>query len=114
MVQGAERRRSRAVKCQRRYQTGPDTARPVLTLDGPSGPRPDGARSADGLVAGCYLHGLFASDRFRAWFLGRLRSGRVATDGFEARLDATLDALADHVAQALDLDRLLAIARAER
>jgi adenosylcobyric acid synthase len=92
--------------------TGPDMARPVLTLDGPAGPRPDGARSADGLVAGCYLHGLFASDRFRAWFLGRLRSGRVASEGFEARLDATLDALADHLCAALDLDRLLAIARA--
>ena len=91
--------------------TGPDTARPVLELDGAAGPRPDGARSADGLVAGCYLHGLFASDPFRAWFLGRLRSGRVASAGFEARLDATLDALADHVGAALDLDRLLAIAR---
>jgi adenosylcobyric acid synthase len=91
--------------------TGPDTARPVLELDGAAGSRPDGARSADGLVAGCYVHGLFASDPFRAWFLGRLRSGRVASAGFEARLDATLDALADHVAAALDLDRLLAIAR---
>jgi adenosylcobyric acid synthase len=92
--------------------TGPDTARPVLELDGATGKRPDGARSADGLVAGCYLHGLFASDPFRAWFLDRLRSGRVATAGFEARLEATLDALADHVARALDLDRVLAIARA--
>jgi adenosylcobyric acid synthase len=91
--------------------TGPDMARPVLELDGATGPRPDGARSADGLVAGCYLHGLFASDPFRAWFLGQLRSGRVATAGFEARLDATLDGLADHVAKALDLDRLLTIAR---
>jgi adenosylcobyric acid synthase len=88
--------------------TGADCARPLLELEGD---RPDGARSADGLVAGCYVHGLFASDAFRAAFLDRLRSGRPATDAFEARLEATLDALADHVAGALDLDRLLAIAR---
>jgi adenosylcobyric acid synthase len=89
--------------------SGADLARPVLTLDGN---RPDGARSADGLVAGCYLHGLFASDAFRGWFLDRLQRGRTASAGFESRIDATLDALADHVASALDLDRLLAIARA--
>ena len=91
--------------------SGPDTARPVLELDGARGRRPDGARSADGLVAGCYLHGLFAGDAFRAWFLGRLRDGRASSAGFEAGIEATLDALADHVAAALDLDRLLAIAR---
>ena len=39
--------------------TGPGLARPMLDLGG----RPDGAVSADGRVAGCYLHGLFASDR---------------------------------------------------
>jgi adenosylcobyric acid synthase len=95
--------------------TGADMARPVLALDdagrGDRRARPDGARSADGLVAGCYVHGLFAGDAFRAWFLGRLRQGRVASVAFDARLEATLDALADHVAGALDLDRLLAIAR---
>ena len=91
---------------------GPDAARPVLELDDARGPRPDGARSVDGLVAGSYLHGLFASDGFRGWFLGRLRDGRIAGAGYEARIEATLDALADHIAGALDLDRLLAIARA--
>jgi adenosylcobyric acid synthase len=94
--------------------SGPDLARPVLALDGDAGVRPDGARSPDGLVAGCYLHGLFASDEFRAWFLGGLRANRIASVSFEARLETTLDALADHVAGALDLDRLLAIARGRR
>jgi adenosylcobyric acid synthase len=91
---------------------GPDCTRPVLDLDADGGARPDGARSPDGLVAGCYVHGLFASDTFRAAFLDGLRRGRPATEAFEARLEATLDALADHLAGALDLDRLLAIARA--
>jgi len=90
---------------------GPDLARPVLELDDGGGRRPDGARSRDGLVAGCYLHGLFASDAFRAWFLDGLRTGRGASAAYDARLEATLDALADHVGAALDLDRLLAIAR---
>ena len=50
---------------------GPDRARPVLEL---AGGITDGAESADGQVAGCYLHGLFGADGFR----GRLsaRSGR--------------------------------------
>ena len=52
--------------------TGPDTARPLVTLA--SGP--DGARSGNGRVMGCYLHGLFAADGFRRAFLGRLRGGR--------------------------------------
>ena len=45
--------------------TGSDCARPMLKdlSDGRAG---DGAMSADGQVAGCYLHGLFASDEFRA------------------------------------------------
>ena len=34
--------------------------------------RPDGAVSPDGLVAGCYVHGLFADDCQRAAWLRRL------------------------------------------
>jgi adenosylcobyric acid synthase len=73
---------------------GPDCARPLLTLDG----HPDGAQSADGRVAGCYLHGLFASDPFRAGFLGR--SGELA---YETLVDEVLDRLADHLSAHLDL-----------
>jgi adenosylcobyric acid synthase len=86
---------------------GPDTARPLLHL----GDRPDGARSADGLVQGCYLHGLFATDGFRRAWLRRLAPGMRAHAAYEASIEATLDRLAAHIEAALDLDRLLAAAR---
>lgn len=86
---------------------GPDCARPLLTLDG----RPDGAVSADGRVMGCYLHGLFASDPFRAAFLGRLRQGRAGGLDYDAQVDRVLDGLADHLAAHVDLESLLSLAR---
>jgi adenosylcobyric acid synthase len=84
---------------------GPDTARPLLD---PSG-RPDGAQSADGLVSGTYVHGIFAADGFRRAFLATL--GVPASDlRYEAEVEATLDALADHLEQHIDIDALLAVA----
>ncbi len=89
---------------------GPDTARPMLELDG--GARADGAGSLDGQVRGCYVHGLFAEDEFRAAYLGTLKPGRRARGvNYEATVEATLDALAAHLARAIDLDKLLQIAR---
>ncbi len=85
---------------------GPDRARPVLRLDDG---REDGAASADGQVAGCYVHGLFASDAFRRAFLDGF--GAASGLAYEARVEEALDALADHVEAHLDLDRMLAIAR---
>ena len=86
--------------------TGPGLARPMLRLD--SGP--EGCVSADGLVAGCYLHGLFAADAFRRAFLVAL-GGAAGEFAYEERVETTLDALADHLERALDLDALLAAAR---
>ena len=56
--------------------TGSDCARPMLKdlSDGRAG---DGAMSADGQVAGCYLHGLFASDEFRRAWLEKAGQGRA-------------------------------------
>ena len=82
--------------------TGPDCARPVLDLAG----TPDGATSPDGRVAGTYVHGLFTADRFRrAWLaaLG-LPAGPLA---YTAEVDATLDALAAHLEEHLDISALL-------
>jgi adenosylcobyric acid synthase len=89
---------------------GPGLARPLLRL---AEDRPDGAVSADGLVAGCYLHGLFASDGFRAVFLHRLGTS-AGEFGYTRLVETTLDALANHLEQCLDLDALFAAARPPR
>jgi adenosylcobyric acid synthase len=85
--------------------TGPGVQRPMLHLRGP-----EGCVSVDGRVAGCYLHGLFASDPFRRAFIAGLGAepGDIA---YEHRIEAILDSLADHLEQSLDLSALLAAAR---
>jgi adenosylcobyric acid synthase len=86
--------------------TGPGLSRPMLRL----GDAADGAVAPDGRVAGCYLHGLFASDPFRHAFL-RTLGGAPGAFGYIEQIEATLNALADHLAANLDLERLLAAAR---
>jgi adenosylcobyric acid synthase len=86
---------------------GADCARPFLAFDDG---RVDGAVSQDGRVAGAYVHGLFASDALRAAFLASLGAA-PSTLRFEDRIDATLDAFAEHCARHIDLDLLLEIAR---
>ncbi len=81
-------------------------AHPLLSMDG----RPGGATSADGLVCGCYVHGLFAHDAQRAAWLARL--GIVATPrNHEAEVEAVLDRLAGHVEAYVDVAAVLALAR---
>ncbi len=87
--------------------TGADTQRPVVRFDDG---RVDGAASADGRVAGAYVHGLFADDRQRKALVASL--GATASDfSYEGMIDDTLDALAKHLAAHIDLDRLLSLAR---
>jgi adenosylcobyric acid synthase len=85
---------------------GPGTARPMLRL----GARRDGAVSADGRIAGCHLHGLFASDAFRRAFLARLGGTSDSSFDYERRIEATLDALAQHLEASLDIARIVEIA----
>jgi adenosylcobyric acid synthase len=87
---------------------GADCARPMLDLAG----RAEGAVSADGRVMGCYLHGIFASDAFRGAFLKTLRPDYSSTLAFDAQVDATLDALADHLERHVDVARIWEIANA--
>lgn len=70
----------------------------------------DGCITADGRIAGCYVHRLFDHPAQRAVWLARIG---VASDGVVQadRVDRALDALADHLAVHLDADRLLQIAR---
>ena len=88
---------------------GPGLERPMLRLAG----SPDGCVSADGRVAGCYLHGLFAGDAFRQSFVASLgaEAGGIA---YEHQIESTLDALADHLEHSLDLRAILAAARPPR
>ena len=87
---------------------GPDRARPMLELAHGE----EGARSRDGKVSGSYVHGLFAADGFRHAFLGRLAQRQRSGIYWESSVEQTLDALARHLEDALDLDHLLEIARA--
>jgi adenosylcobyric acid synthase len=73
----------------------------------------DGAVSADGRVAGCYIHGLLADDRQRRHWLQRI-GGQASAFAYESDVDATLDLLADHLEKHIDCDRLLALAREPR
>ncbi|EKD60777.1 MAG: Cobyric acid synthase, partial [uncultured bacterium] len=85
---------------------GPDRARPFAYVDG----QPEGAVSADGRVMGSYLHGMFANDGFRAGFLRQI--GAAASGlAYGAGVEATLDALAAHLEQHIDVTDLLALAR---
>ncbi len=85
---------------------GPDTARPLLVAAGWA----EGACSADGRVAGTYVHGLFADDAQRHAWLRRL-GGAPAARNHDAEVEAVLDALAAHLEAHLDVDRLLSLAR---
>ncbi len=85
---------------------GPDRARPFAHI----GATPEGARAPDGRVQGSYLHGLFGADAFRTAFLTGLG---IASPGLAhgARIETTLDALADHLEAHLDVAAILAAAR---
>jgi adenosylcobyric acid synthase len=85
---------------------GLDCARPLLRF---ANGRLDGAISSDGRVAGAYVHGLFADDSQRAAWLALL--GTTTEINYEATIERTLDALADHCEAHLDCEALLAAAR---
>ena len=72
----------------------------------------DGMVSRDGLVQGCYLHGLFTADGFRHAFLDRLRRRAPSGVAYETEIEDTLDALADHLEAHIAVDRLIETAHA--
>jgi adenosylcobyric acid synthase len=91
---------------------GPDRARPLLDIGSSYGElQEEGAQSADGRIAGCYVHGLFSADGYRRRLLEGLgRSGDHAINA-EAEIDRVLDRLADHLEVHLEIEALFALAR---
>ncbi|SEQ35356.1 cobyric acid synthase [Thalassovita taeanensis] len=85
--------------------TGADCANPWLSIAGHA----EGAATADGRIRGCYLHGLFSSDRFRAAYLRQL--GAASEIRYSNDLEQVLNALAAHLETHLDLDLLLSLAQ---
>ncbi|MEM9128634.1 MAG: cobyric acid synthase [Pseudomonadota bacterium] len=79
---------------------GPDCANAWLSIDG----RHEGAASENGRIKGCYLHGLFGSDAFRHAYLSRF--GASAKVDFSTQVEETLDMLAQHLEDTLDIDGL--------
>jgi adenosylcobyric acid synthase len=86
--------------------TGPGTDRPFLRFsDGLT----DGAVSADGRVAGCYVHGLFGVTAARAALVSAI-GATPSHDDHAARVDAALDEIASVLESCLDISALAAIA----
>jgi len=85
---------------------GPDRARPLFTVN----ETPEGAQRPDGQVMGSYLHGMFSEDAFRGAFLASLGAA-AGNFSYDAKVDETLDALADHLAMHVDCPGLLALAQ---
>jgi len=77
--------------------SGEDCGRPFAIVDG----KPDGAVSADGRVAGTYLHGLFASDAYRSRLLQNFGLAGERTD-YRAGVEKALDDIAAELEACLD------------
>ena len=83
---------------------GAGLAKPFVLV----GNRPHGAISPDGNIMGAYVHGLFESGAFRRHFLSQLGAPSDGTD-HHSKIDRALDALADEMEIALNLDGLLTV-----
>ena len=87
---------------------GSDAERPFAYFDDG---RTDGAVSADGLVAGTYVHGLLADSAQRAAWLRRI-GGKGGGVDYRASAEAALDAIATTLERHLDIDALLRLSEA--
>ncbi|MBC6497328.1 MAG: cobyric acid synthase [Alphaproteobacteria bacterium GM7ARS4] len=72
-----------------------------------------GTTSPCGLVEGCYLHALFANDGFRNAYIQHITHHRLHSNNrlqYQKALEDSLDRLAHHIEQAIDLDALQKLA----
>ena len=81
---------------------GYDTARPMIVIN----TRADGAVNETGNVQGTYLHGLFANDLFRQYWLDNIKSGTASQLDYEFTVESELNRLADGLEASLDVDAL--------
>ena len=75
-----------------------------------SGAETLGTQSPDGRIIGTYVHGLFTSGGFRQAFLNQIGCAST-TDDYDAKIEASLDGLADALEKHLDLDALFDASR---
>ncbi|MEM1140673.1 MAG: cobyric acid synthase CobQ, partial [Pseudomonadota bacterium] len=95
--------------------TGEDTRRPFAHIGkGAAAKGADGATSANGKVQGTYFHGVFTNDGFRRAWLADAGAQTDATLNYSAEVERALDALADGVEAAVDIDALLGLAKHPR
>jgi len=81
---------------------GEDCLNPLLVVNESKA----GATSPSGKVYGCYVHGLFQSDSFRAWFLKDLGSFSTL-ENHKNSIDETLDSLSVHLEENIDTKKFL-------
>ena len=93
----------------RTMSSGGGGARPMLTFDDGA---PDGVISADGLVRGAYVHGLFDQGEARAALLAELGADSNGVDQ-DLRIDQALDEIAAVLEQAFDIPALAKLAGLE-
>ncbi len=87
---------------------------PCFLIVDDAGARDDGARSADGLVWGTYLHGVFDMPAFRRAWINRVRARKGLTprdvsdsEQVTRQLASALDRWADHVERHVDVKTIL-------
>ncbi len=84
---------------------GPDTQKPFALKQN----QPEGATNPAGNIIGTYLHGCFTSDGFRHAFLKTLGVDSPSL-AYDALIEETLDKLARHLEQSIDIEQMLALA----
>ncbi|MCP4072256.1 MAG: cobyric acid synthase [Hyphomicrobiales bacterium] len=85
--------------------TGPDCGRPMIRTEQSL----QGACSPDGRIRGCYLHGLFGNDAYRANIIRSL-GGKSSGNNHLQAVEEALDELAGDMEKYLDIDPLLQLA----
>ena len=88
--------------------------RPVLQFDDG---KTCGSSSADNRIWGAYLHGIFDKDRFRRWFIDRLRVHKKLSpkgdEGTSYNVDNSLDELADLIRSSVDIEKIYGLMNLE-